>query len=210
MIRQSIRSSKSLALSFALGVIAVAGVAGCGASEQGSDDPIVTQDVQNERVTPESLAALPDGEFLSLDMTEKTVYAIDYSAGPIDYARIKLTAADGKEISLEQQMATVENGTYGDNPAPQLRESSEQRFSIASDAAYFNKLSESELDQLKADGYFYSEKAPEGYPGAGPQTTDPECIHAFCEICVDNTTGGRPETWYPGTYTCYLVEHVWC
>ena len=47
-------------------------------------------------------------------------------------------------------------------------------------------------------------------PGAKPQTEDPDCIHAYCEICVDNDTGGWPESWYPGTYTCYYIEHVWC
>ncbi|WP_437968428.1 hypothetical protein WMF04_03670 [Sorangium sp. So ce260] len=205
MIRQSIRSSKSLALSVALGVIAAAGFTGCVAS----DEPVVDDAVANERITQAELSALPAGEFLSLDMNKKTIYALDYSAAPIDYARIKLSAGDGKEVLLAEQMAAVENGDYGDYPAPVLTEASDQRFSISGDAAAFGKLSESELDQLKVDGFFYSEK-PVASPSAGPQSTDPECIHAYCEICVDVNTGGHPETWLPGSYTCYLVEHVWC
>jgi len=202
MIRQTIRSSKSLALSVALGVIAAAGFTGCAASEE----PVADDAVTHERITQ---ADIPEAGFLSLEMDQKTVYAFDYSAAPIDYARIKLSTGDGKEILLSEQMAAVESADYGDYPAPVLTESSDDRFSIASDAAAFGKLSESELDQLKVDGFFYSEK-PVKSPGASPQTTDPDCIHAYCEICTDNTTGGHPETWYPGTYTCYLVEHVWC
>jgi hypothetical protein len=202
MIRQPIRSSKSLALSVALGVIAAAGLTGCIAS----DEPIVDVAVEHERITQ---ADLPEGEFLRLDMNPKTVYALDYSASPIDYARIKLSASDGKEILLAEQMAAVQNADYGDYPPPVLTEASDQRFSISSDAASFGKLSDTELEQLKTDGFFYSEK-PVTSPNAGPQSTDPECIHAFCEICVDNNTGGWPESWLPGSYTCYLVEHVWC
>ncbi|WP_437725273.1 hypothetical protein [Sorangium sp. So ce861] len=205
MIRQSIRSSKSLALSVALGVIAAAGFTGCGASEE----PVVDDAVEHERITQAEVSALPAGEFLSLDMDQKTVYALDYATAPIDYARIKLSTGDGKEILLSEQMAAVESADYGDYPAPVLTKSSDDRFSIASDAAAFGKLSESELEQLKTDGFFYSEK-PVKSPGASPQSTDPECVHAFCEICVDNDTGGHPETWLPGTFTCYLVEHVWC
>ncbi|WP_437636205.1 hypothetical protein [Sorangium sp. So ce854] len=205
MIRQSIRSSKSLALSVALGVIAAAGVAGCVASEpvdQGSMP-------EHERITQAEVSALPAGEFLSLDMSRSTVYALDYSAAPIDYSRIKLSTADGKEILLEQQMAAIENADYGDLPKPNLTGASDQRFSISSDEAAFGKLSASELDQLRTDGFFYTE-VPVKSPNAGPQTTDPECIHAYCETCIDHETGGWPETWLPGTYTCYLIEHVWC
>lgn len=205
MIRQSIRSFKSLALSVALGVIAAAGFTGCVAS----DEPVVDDAVEHERITQAELSALPAGEFLSLEMNQKTVYALDYSAAPIDYARIKLSTGDGKEILLAEQMAAVESADYGDYPPPVLTEASDQRFSISGDAASFGKLSESELDQLKTDGFFYSEK-PAKAPSAGPQTTDPECIHAYCEVCVDNSTGGWPETWAPGSYTCYLIEHVWC
>ncbi|WP_437600501.1 hypothetical protein [Sorangium sp. So ce590] len=205
MIRQPIRSSKSLALSVALGVIAAAGFSGCIAS----DEPIVDDAVEHERITQAELSALPAGEFLRLDMNPKMVYALDYSASPIDYARIKLSASDGKEILLAEQMAAVQNADYGDYPPPVLTEASDQRFSISSDAASFGKLSASELDQLKTDGFFYSEK-PVTSPNAGPQSTDPECIHAYCEVCVDNNTGGWPETWLPGSFTCYLIEHVWC
>lgn len=205
MIRQSIRSSKSLALSVALGVIAAAGFTGCGASEE----PVVDDAVEYEHITQAQISALPAGEFLSLDMNQNTVYAIDYSAAPIDYARIKLSTGDGKEILLAEQMAAVESADYGDYPKPVLTETSDDRFSIASDAAAFGKLSESELEQLKTDGFFYSEK-PAKAPGASPQTNDPDCIHAYCEVCVDNNTGGWPETWLPGSFTCYLIEHVWC
>src|SRR5688572_20990732 len=113
MIRQPIRSSKSLALSVALGVIAAAGLTGCIAS----DEPIVDDAVEHERITQ---ADLPEGEFLRLDMDPKTVYALDYSASPIDYARIKLSVSDGKEILLAEQMAAVQNADYGDYPPPVL------------------------------------------------------------------------------------------
>ncbi|WP_437590674.1 hypothetical protein [Sorangium sp. So ce1000] len=207
MIRQSIRSSKSLALSVALGVIAAAGFAGCGASEE---PPVVDDAVEHERVTQADVAkALETNEFLSLDMSRDTVYALDYSGGAIDYTRIKLSTADGKEILLSEQMAAVEQRDYGDYPAPVLTQASDDRFSISSDEAAFGKLSESELDQLKVDGFFYSDK-PASSPSAKPQSTDPDCVHAYCEVCTDNTTGGRPETWLPGTFTCYLIEHVWC
>ncbi|KYF67527.1 hypothetical protein [Sorangium cellulosum] len=200
-----IRSSKSLALSVALGVIAAAGFTGCTASEPVDQDPMV----EHERITQAEVSALPAGELLSLDMSRNTVYALDYSAAAIDYSRIKLSTADGKEVLLAEQMAAIENADYGDLPAPKLTDASDQRFSVSSDEAAFGKLSGSELDQLRTDGFFYSE-VPVKSPNAGPQTTDPECIHAFCEICVDNETGGWPESWYPGTYTCYYIEHVWC
>ncbi|WP_437781463.1 hypothetical protein [Sorangium sp. So ce1097] len=205
MIRQSIRSSKSLALSVALGVIAAAGIAGCVASEPVDQEPVV----EHERITQAKVTALPAGEFLSLDMSRSTVYALDYSAAPIDYSRIKLSTADGKEILLEEQMAAIENADYGELPKPKLTDAPDQRFSIASDEAAFGKLSESELNQLRIDGFFYTE-VPVKSPNAGPQTTDPECIHAYCETCIDHETGGWPETWLPGSYTCYLIEHVWC
>lgn len=206
MIRQSIRSSKSLALSVALGVIAAAGFAGCSASEEAPVDDAAA----HERITQADVSkALETSEFLNLDMSRDTVYALDYSGGPIDYARIKLSTGNGKEILLSEQMAAIEQADYGDYPAPALTEASDQRFSISSDEAAFGKLSDSELDQLKTDGFFYSEK-PVSTPGAKPQSTDPDCIHAYCEICTDNTTGGHPETWLPGTFTCYLIEHVWC
>lgn len=206
MIRQSIRSSKSLALSVALGVIAAAGFAGCGASEEAPvDDGVV-----HERVTQADVArALETSEFLRLDMARDTVYAIDYSGGAIDYARIKLSTGDGKEILLSEQMAAVERADYGEYPPPGLTEAAGERFSISSNESAFGKLSESQLDQLRVDGFFYTEK-PVSAPGAKPQSTDPDCIHAYCEVCTDNTTGGSPETWKPGTYTCYLIEHVWC
>lgn len=200
-----IRSSKSLALSVALGVIAAAGFTGCTASEPVDQDPMV----EHERITQAEVSALPAGELLSLDMSRNTVYALDYSAAAIDYSRIKLSTADGKEVLLADQMAAIENADYGDLPAPKLTDASDQRFSVSSDEAAFGKLSDSELDQLRTDGFFYSE-VPVKAPNAGPQTTDPECIHAFCEVCVDNETGGWPESWYPGTYTCYYIEHVWC
>jgi hypothetical protein len=206
MIRQTIRSSKSLALSVALGVIAAAGFAGCAASEEAPVDDAV----EHERITQAEVSkALETSEFLSLDMSRETVYALDYSGGPIDYTRIKLSTGNGKEILLSEQMAAIEAADYGDYPAPALTEASDDRFSISSDEAAFGKLSESELDQLRVDGFFYSEK-PVSAPGAKPQSTDPDCVHAYCEICTDNTTGGHPETWLPGTFTCYLIEHVWC
>ncbi len=206
MIRQSIRSSKSLAFSFALGVIAAAGVTGCGASEQ-SPDEVVAPEVQHQRVTQEDVAAA--GPALSLDMVQQTVYAIDYADGPIDYSRIKLSYGQGKEIQLEAQMAAVEQGDYGEYPAPELRNVKEKRFRIASDPSYFGQLTESQLDQLKTDGYYFSEEYP-STPSSQPQTVDDDCVHAICDICVDNETGGHPVSWLPGTFTCYEIEHVWC
>ena len=205
MIRQSIRSSKSLALCVVLGVVAAAGFTGCNASEPVADEPVV----ENERITQSDVAALQAGEFLSLDLSQSTVYALDYAAAPIDYSRIKLSAPSGKEVLLEDQMRAIESADYGDYPKPVLTDASDQRFSISSDETAFGKLSDSELGELKANGFFYSEK-PATAPSANPQTEDPDCIHAYCEICVDNETGGWPETWYPGTYTCYYIEHVWC
>jgi len=206
MNRHSIRSSKSLALCLALGVIAVAG-AGCSASEP-DEVPFEKLNVQHQRITQDKIAALPEGQFLSLDMSEKAVFAIDYSEAPIDYSRIKLSTSQGKEILLEAQMEAVENGDYGDYPAPVLRDAPDRRFRIASDPAYFGVLTESELDQLKVDGYYYSETPPPA-PASRPQSDD-GCVRAVCEICIDNDTGGHPQTWKPGTYTCYLVEHEWC
>ncbi|MGK3997242.1 hypothetical protein [Sorangium sp. So ce1024] len=205
MNRQSIRSSKSLALRVALGVIAAAGFAGCVASEPVDQETMP----EHERITQSKVAALPEGQLLSLDMSRSTVYALDYSAEPIDYSRIKLSTSDGKEILLEEQMKAVENADYGDLPKPKLTEAVDKRFSISSDEAAFGKLSQRELNQLRTDGFYYTE-VPVKSPNAGPQTTDPECIHAYCEVCVDNETGGWPETWLPGSYTCYLIEHVWC
>ncbi|MGK4007600.1 hypothetical protein WMF31_33575 [Sorangium sp. So ce1036] len=208
MIRHSIRSSRSIALCFSLGVIAAVGIAGCTASEPGSDELPVEPSVQHQRITQDKIAALSEGQFLSLDLSENTVFAIDYSKAPVDYSRIKLSTREGKEVLLETQMAAVENGDYGDYPAPVFREASDQRFRIASDPAYFGVLTQSELDQLKVDGYFYSETPPPA-PQSRPQSDD-GCVHAVCEICVDNDTGGSPVTWEQGTYTCYLVEHTWC
>lgn len=208
MLRQSIRSSKSLALSLVLGVVAAAGVTGCGESSTDGDDVVVPSGVQNVLVTATDTDRLATGEFLNIDLTKSNiVYRFDYSKKQLDYTRIKLVNPQGADV-LADQMQEVQEGDYGANPQPDLLGASDSRFAVSSDPAAFGELTQSELDQLKTNGYFYDEAAL-SVPQSSPQSTD-NCIHAVCEICIDLVHGGPPRTWQPGTFVCYFENHTWC
>jgi hypothetical protein len=200
MLRQSLCSSKSIALSFAL-CIAAAGATGCSSSSTETDEALVVpSDVQNVLITAEETDSLAANEFYKVELQEKIVYRFDYSAKQIAYDRVQLVTPKG-EMLLSDEMAKVQEGDYGDYPQPNLLAASNKRFSIASDAADFGMLTQSELDQLKTTGFFYDEKALEA-PTSSPQSTD-NCIHATCEFCFENGTNSPPVTWQPGTYHCY-------
>lgn len=209
MLRQSIRSSKSLAISFALGVIAAVGAAGCSGSDTDADEPLTAPDVQSQRITAEDIADLAQDEYLSLDLTaQKKIYVVDYSDAPINYARIKLEHGAGAGVLLEEHVAVVENTDYGDHPQPDLRTNQDGRFRIATDPTYFGALSESQLDQLKANGFLLL-STDRSAAESGPQSIGDKCEHWVCDVCIDNRTGEKPapDAWQPGTFTCYEVVH---
>lgn len=208
MLRQSIRSSKSIALSFALCVVA-AGATGCSESSTDADEtPVVPSDVQSVRITAVETDSLRDGEFYKIDLSaSKVVYRFDYSAKQIAYDRIQLISPQGETL-LSETMQKVEAGDYGDYPQPNLLGASDKRFSVASNAADFGVLTQSQLDELKTSGFFYEESALSA-PKSTPQNTD-NCIHATCEFCFENGTTSPPVTWEAGTYHCFYEEHVWC
>jgi hypothetical protein len=208
MLRQSLRSSKSLALSFALCVVA-AGATGCSESSTETDEtPVVPAGVESVRITAAETDALPAGDFYKVDLArQKVIYRFDYSNAPIAYERVKLVTPNSEEL-LSEAMAKVEAGDYGDYPQPALTKASDKRFSIATNAADFGVLTQSQLDELKASGFFYEEAALQA-PKSAPQSTD-NCIHAVCEFCFENGTTSPPISWQPGTYHCSYEEHVWC
>jgi hypothetical protein len=207
MLRQSLRFSKSIALGFAL-CIAAAAATGCSSSSAETDEtPVVPSDVQSVRITAVDTDSLTADEFYKVNLQEKIVYRFDYSDKQIAYDRVQLVTPKG-EMLLSDEMAKVQEGDYGDYPQPNLLAASNKRFSIASNAADFGVLTQSELDQLKTTGFFYDEKALEA-PKSSPQSTD-NCIHATCEFCFENGTSSPPVSWQPGTYHCYYEEHVWC
>lgn len=208
MLRQFIRSSKSIALSFALCVVA-AGATGCSQSSTGTDEmPVVPQGLQNVSITAVETDSLAAGEFYEVDLSaEKVVYRFDYRNKQLAYDRIQLVTPKGKAL-LSETMQKVEAGDYGDYPQPNLLGASDKRFSVASNAADFGVLTQSQLDELKKSGFFYEESALEA-PKSTPQSTD-NCIHATCEFCFENGTTNPPVTWEAGTYHCYYEEHVWC
>jgi hypothetical protein len=208
MLRQSIRSSKSIALSFALCVVA-AGATGCSESSTGTDEaPVVPSGLQNVSITAVETDRLAAGEFYEVDLAaEKVVYRFDYRNKQIAYDRIKLVTPTS-EMLLAETMQKVQEGDYGDYPQPNLLGASDKRFSIASNAADFGVLTQSQLDELKTSGFFYEESALDA-PKSTPQSTD-NCIHATCEFCFENGTTSPPVTWAAGTYHCYYEEHVWC
>jgi len=208
MLRQSIRSSKSIALSFALCVVA-AGATGCSESSTDTDEtPVVPSGLQSVRITAVETDRLAAGEFYEVNLVaEKVVYRFDYSDKQIAYDRIQLVTPKGKSL-LSETMAKVEAGDYGDYPQPNLLGASDKRFSVASNAADFGVLTQSQLDELKTSGFFYEEAALDA-PKSTPQSTD-NCIHATCEFCFENGTTSPPISWQPGTYHCYYEEHVWC
>lgn len=207
MLRQSIRSSKSLALSFAFGVVVAAGATGCSGSETDTDEPFTVPDIQSQRITAEDIAALPEGQHLKIDLTvQRKIYVVDYSDAPINYSRIKLVHGEDSEVVLERHVSVVENIDYGDHGQPDLRTNKDGRFKIATDPTYFGAFSESELNQLKADG-FVLVSTDRSATASEPQSIGDECEYWVCDVCVDNETGGKPVTWKPGTYTCYEVVH---
>jgi hypothetical protein len=202
MLRQSIRSFKSIALGFALCSIA-AGAAGCSESSTDTDS-----DADNVRITADQTDTLAANQFYKVDLTKSdVVYAFNYSDRPIAYDRIHLVTPKG-ELLLSDEMKMVEAGDYGDYPQPNLLGASDKQFLLSADAAAFGVLTEAELATLKTNGFFYDEKALEA-PQATPQSTD-NCIHATCEFCFENGTNSPPVSWQPGTYHCYYEEHVWC
>jgi hypothetical protein len=211
MFRHSIRSSKSLALSIALGVVAAAGISGCGESDTPGEEAVVPSDVQSVRVTAADINKLAPGEFFNVDITRsKVVYKFDYSDDKaIDYTRVKLVTGENQSQVLEDQLKIVEAGDYGENPQPNMHTSTlSPWFSVTTDPADFGVLKPSQLDQVKADGFFYEESAA-SIPQSQPQSTD-NCIHAVCVICYNPATGGPADWSTPGGYVCFYEEHVWC
>jgi hypothetical protein len=208
MLRQSIRSSKSIALSFALCVVA-AGATGCSTSSTDTDEtPVVPSGVESRRIVAGDVDRIAAGDFYKVDLTgEKIVYRFDYSDKQIAYDRVHLVTPSG-ELLLSDEMTKVQEGDYGDYPQPNLLGASDKRFSIATNAADFGVLTQSQLDELKTSGFFYEEAALAA-PKTAPQSTD-NCIHATCEFCFENGTNSPPVSWQPGTYHCYYEEHVWC
>jgi hypothetical protein len=211
MLRQSIRSSKSIALSFALCVVA-AGATGCTESSTDTDEnPVVPAGVTFAKITAAQTDNLRAGQFYEVNLAaEKVVYTFDYSEKQLAYDRIQLVTPKGPAL-LSETMQQVQEGDYGDYPQPNLLGASDKRFSVASNAADFGVLTKSQLDQLmdpKSSGFFYEESALKA-PKSSPQSTD-NCIHATCEFCFENGTSSPPVSWQPGTYHCYYEEHVWC
>jgi hypothetical protein len=209
MFRQSIRSSKSLVLSLALSAFAVAGLAGCDDSEA-EDDVVVAPDVQNVRVSAGDIAKLSPGQLFNADLvSSKIVYAFDYKDAPIDFSRIQVALGDGATFPIEALIEAAKNNDYGANPAPDLLNAPEKQFRVASNAEYFGILTQDELQELRTNGYFYSEspKAPSGTP----QSTD-NCIRATCVIHIDPATGGLYDWTNPPAYPPVVIteEHVWC
>lgn len=209
MLRQSIRSSKSIALSIALCVVA-AGATGCSESSGSPDEtPVVPSNVQSVRITAREINAVPAGDFYKVDLgSEKIVYRFDYSETQLDYTRVHLVTPKGEAMVLSETMQKVQEGDYGAYPQPNLLGASDKRFSIATNAADFGVLTQSQLDELKTSGFFYEESAMDA-PKSSPQSTD-NCIHATCEFCFENGTTSPPISWQPGTYHCFYEEHVWC
>lgn len=214
MLRQSIRSSQSIALGFALCLVA-AGATGCGTSDTASsgdgERAVVPAGVRNVRVIAADIQALPTDAFYKVDLSgEKVVYHFDYSDAALDYDRIQLVSPKGEAL-LSSEMKMVQEGDYGDYPQPNLLGASDKRFSLAMNEADFGKLTPSQLNVLKTSGtgFFYSEAALEA-PNAKAQSVDDGCIHAVCEFCFENGTSSPPISWQPGTYHCYYEEHVWC
>jgi len=212
MLRQSIRSSQSIALGFALCVVA-AGATGCSTSDTTTpaddEQAVVPTNVQSIRITAADTDKLATDSFFKVDLSrEKVVYRFDYSDKAIAYDRIQLVTPQGEPTLLSSEMKMVQEGDYGDYPQPNLLGASDKRFSVAMNEADFGVLKQSELDALKSTGFFYSESALDA-PKTAPQSTD-NCIHAVCEFCFENGTSSPPVSWQPGTYHCYYEEHVWC
>jgi hypothetical protein len=208
MLRQSIRSSQSFALGFALCIVA-AGATGCSESSTTGEESPVTPDVTHKGVSATDTENLTADTFLKIDLaSEKVVYDFKYGDKAIAYDRIQLVAPGGATTLLSDEMKAVQEGNYGDYPQPNLLGASNKQFSIATNAADFGVLTPSQLDELKISGFFYEEAALKA-PKAAPQSTD-NCIHAVCEFCFENGTSSPPVSWQPGTYHCYYEEHVWC
>jgi hypothetical protein len=209
MFRQYLRSSKSIALSFALCVVA-AGSTGCSESSTNTDEaPVVPSDVQSVRISAVEIDKLAEGEFYKVDLARaKVIYRFDYSDKEIAYDRVQLVTPKGESTLLSETMQKVQEGDYGDYPQPNLLGASDKRFSIATNAADFGVLTQSQLDELKTSGFFYEEAAMKA-PKATPQSTD-NCIYATCEFCFENGTNDPPVSWEEGTYHCFYEEHVWC
>lgn len=197
MLGQSIRSPRSFIVHCAAGLIAAAGLAGCGGAAEEGADPPAAQHVRNELVTHEDIAELAPGELFTIDLrAADLVYHVDYARAPIDYARIEVVEGDGTRKSMEVAIAEVRDFDYGDDPPVDLLAAPDQRFRVAGDPADFGALDDAQLRELKETGYVY---APEsGEPAAQPQNED-GCVYAVCEVC--------PNGWENG---CYYVQHVWC
>lgn len=190
MLRSS--TSKSV-LGLAIGLL-LTGLAGCSTSEP-TEEPAVPSSVQNKRVDADAISALAPGEFLTIDLSDNVVYHFDYSAAPIDYARVKLVNEDGTETIMEEAMKGVASFDYGTNPAVDLFATPDSRFKMGWDPSDMEKLTDSERLALEETGYMYKEIS-------APSQTQSEdnCIYAVCEVC--------PDGW--GNGPCYYVNHVWC
>ncbi|MCC6553058.1 MAG: hypothetical protein IT372_08555 [Polyangiaceae bacterium] len=185
-------------LSVALG-LAAAALAGC-SSEPVEQQQAPGSNVTHVLVTADTINDLQPGAELDIDVVDNVVYHFDYSAAPIDYARITLVGEDGVETPMEDSMADVAAFDYGTNPPVDLLATPDGRFKLASDPLDFGvKLTDAEIAELKATGYVYKE---ESAASTQPQTGD-NCIEADCEVCPG---GWQP----PNGANCYIVHHVWC
>jgi hypothetical protein len=64
-----------------------------------------------QKVDASRVASLPAGETLVLDVSHPDVaYDIDYSAAPIDFSRIKLHIAEGRDVAMTDWLAQTASG----------------------------------------------------------------------------------------------------
>ncbi len=116
-------SHRRLACSLVFAALAAVAATGCSGSPGADGEPAVPGEVSQvvpKTVDAETIAALPAGQKLVVDVSRPDVaYDFDYSRAPIDFSRVTLHFAEGHDLSMSdwlEKTATDEGDVVALNP----------------------------------------------------------------------------------------------
>jgi hypothetical protein len=161
-------------------LVAAAGLTGCVGAEPASEQQVDT--VQNVAVSAESVAALPSGEHLGVDLRPAHVIYHFKLQEPIDFSRVDLIATTGAKASMETVIRRMQAESL--DPLASL----DKRFLISADPGNFRELRAAELQELQETGKLVIRGSAHDRPQATPQTVDdcvPETLYVEVEIEID-------------------------
>lgn len=184
MTRKWIRLTSTAAFSVAAALLASSAVVvGCSNSDSTA---VEDASIKNVLITADSVADLPAGESLVVDLgVERVRYYFDFREA-IDFGRVDLLSAEqvraSMDVALEQMLAD----------GVDLLEATDQRFSVVADPSYFAELKDADRAELAKTGMLI--KSSDGTT-VKPQSVD-GCHEETIYIEVTVEVGGQEITVY--------------